>query len=117
MKLSFNSYLSIGLTVIAVILLIYCLSLRNSRDNAVNRLDKLNEQLNTLTATNKDLKGTIDLLKIEAEQNDRYIVDLDNKRKESESRANELLNRFRNDKRTNQTINTWANQSLPNGLY
>lgn len=117
MKLSFNSYLSIGLTVIAVILLIYCLSLRNSRDNAVNRLDKLNEQLNTLTATNKDFKGTIDLLKIEAEQNDRYIVDLDNKRKESESRANELLNRFRNDKRTNQTINTWANQSLPNGLY
>ncbi len=117
MKLSFNSYLSIGLTVIAVILLIYCLSLRNSRDNAVNRLDKLNEQLNTLTATNKDLKVTINLLKMEAEQNNRYIVDLDNKRKESEFKANELLNRFRNDKRTNQTINTWANQSLPNGLY
>ncbi len=112
-----NKYLSIGLTVIAVILLIYCLSLRNSRDNAVNRLDKLNEQLNTLTATNKDLKVTINLLKMEAEQNNRYIVDLDNKRKESEFKANELLNRFRNDKRTNQTINTWANQSLPNGLY
>ncbi len=117
MKLSFNSYLSIGLTVIAVILLIYCLSLRNSRDNAVNRLDKTNEQLNSLIAANKDLRGTIDLLQIQAEQNDRYIVDLDSKRKESEIKANELLNRFQNAKRTNQTINNWASQSLPIGLY
>lgn len=50
MKLSFNSYLSIGLTVIAVILLIYCLSLRNSRDNAISRLDKANQTVTGLTA-------------------------------------------------------------------
>lgn len=114
---SLNKYLLLGLVAISAILLIYCLSLKNSRDNAINKLDKANEQLNSLISTNSDLKNTISKLNEQAELNNKYVRELDKKRKDSEAKANELSDSFKKAKRTNPTINSWSNQPLPNGLY
>lgn len=117
MMQSLNKYLSIGLGVIAVILLIYCLSLRNSRDNAVNSLDRANDQLNQLISSNINLKGSIDLLEQQAKQNRVYITELEAKRTETEKQATKLVQEFKVKKHENQTISSWANQPLPEGLY
>lgn len=117
MKLSFNSYISIGLGITAILLLIYCLSLRNSRDNAVNSLDRANDQLNQLISSNINLKGSIDLLEQQAQQNRVYITELEAKRTETEKQATKLVQEFKVKKHENQTINNWASQPLPNGLY
>lgn len=83
----------------------------------MNKLNKANEQLNSLIRTNSDLKNTINKLNEQAELNNKYVRELDKKRKDSEAKANELSDSFKKAKRTNPTISSWSNQHLPNGLY
>lgn len=117
MKLSLNSYISIGLGITAILLLIYCLSLRNSRDNAVNSLDRANDQLNQLISSNINLKGSIDLLEQQAQQNRDYITNLEQMRVKTQQQADQLIRQFKVKQHSNQTISNWANQPLPEGLY
>lgn len=114
---SLTKYLSIGLGAIAVTLLIYCLLLRNDRDEALNKIDSLNGQLNTVIAANLNLKGSIDLLEKQAEQNRSYITQLEDQKAVTTKKAMEELEKFKNAKKTNQTVNSWADVRLPNGLY
>lgn len=112
-----TKYASIGLGAICTLLLIYCLLLRNDRDDALNKIDSLNGQLNTVIAANLNLKGSIDLLERQAEQNRSYITKLEDQKAETSKRAMEELERFKNAKKTNPPVNSWADSKLPNGLY
>lgn len=110
-------YLSIGLASLLVILVIYCLYLRNGRDNAVNNLNSANSEINRILQVNNNLSSSIELLESQAKQNRHYINDLEQKRLATQQQANQLTQQFRRQQHENQTISTWANQSLPNGLY
>lgn len=112
-----TKYVSIGLGAIAVILLICCLLLRSDRDEALNKIDRLNGQLNTAITANLNLKGSIDLLEKQAEQSRSYITQLKEQRTITSKRAMEELEKFKNAKRTNPPVNNWADIKLPNGLY
>ena len=112
-----TKYLSIGLGAIAVALLIYCLSLRNDRDNALNKVDNLNAQLNTAITANINLQTSINSLEKEQEKNRAYIAGLEEQRTLTSKLALEELERFKNAKRTNQTVNNWADSKLPDRLY
>lgn len=112
-----TKYASIGLGAICTLLIIYCLLLRNDRDEALNKIDSLNGQLNTVIAANLNLKGSIDLLERQAEQNRSYITKLEDQKAETSKRAIEELERFKTTKRTNQPVSNWANTKLPKGIY
>lgn len=112
-----TKYLSIGLGAIAVVLLIYCLLLRNDRDNALNKLDSLNTQLDTAVTANINLQTSINSLEKEQEKNRAYIASLENQKAITSKLALEELERFKNAKRTHQIINNWADVKLPSGLY
>ncbi|AZS50658.1 hypothetical protein DM558_07640 [Entomomonas moraniae] len=112
-----TKYASIGLGAICALLIIYCLLLRNDRDNALNEIDNLNGQLYTVIKTNLNLKGSIDLLEKQAEQNRSYITQLEEQRTITSKKAMEELERFKNAKKTNPPVNSWADSKLPNGLY
>lgn len=112
-----TKYASIGLGAICTLLIIYCLLLRNDRDNALSKIDSLNSQLYTVIKTNINLKGSIDLLEKQAEQNRAYINQLEEQRTITSKKAMEELERFKNAKRTNQPVSDWANTKLPKGIY
>lgn len=112
-----TKYASIGLGAICTLLIIYCLLLRNDRDNALNEVDALNGQLYTVITANLNLKGSIDLLEKQAEQNRTYITKLEEQRTITSKRAMEELEKYKNVKKTNPTVNSWADARLPNGLY
>ncbi|AZS50408.1 hypothetical protein DM558_06295 [Entomomonas moraniae] len=112
-----TKYASIGLGAICALLIIYCLLLRNDRDEALNKIDSLNGQLNTAITANLNLKGSIDLLEKQAEQNRSYITQLEEQRTITSKKAMEELEKFKNAKKTNPPVNNWADIKLPNGLY
>lgn len=112
-----TKYLSIGLGAIAVFLLVYCLMLRNDRDEALYRVESLNNQLNSAIVANLNLKTSIDSLEQEAEKNRLYITTLEEQKALTSKLAMEELEKFKNAKRTNQSVNNWADAKLPNGLY
>lgn len=114
---SLNKYLLLGLVAISAILLICCLSLKNSRDDAVNSLDRANDQLNQLINANVNLKGAIDLLEQQTQQNRKYITDLESRKTESVEQANKLSQEFKTKRHENQSISDWANTKLPGDLY
>lgn len=114
---SLSKYLTTGLGAICALLIIYCLLLRNDRDNALNEIDSLNSQLNTVIAANLNLKGSIDLLERQAEQNRSYITKLEDQKAETSKRAMQELEKFKTTKRTNQPVSNWANTKLPKGIY
>lgn len=93
-----TKYASIGLGAICTLLIIYCLLLRNDRDNALNEIDSLNSQLYTVIKTNINLKGSIDLLEKQAEQNRGYIIQLEDQKSVTTKKAMEELERFKNAK-------------------
>lgn len=112
-----TKYASIGLSAICTLLIIYCLLLRNDRDNALNEIDNLNGQLYTVIKTNINLKGSIDLLEKQAEQNRGYIIQLEDQKSVTTKKAMEELEKFKNAKKTNPPVNNWADSKLPTGLY
>ncbi|AZS50064.1 hypothetical protein DM558_04405 [Entomomonas moraniae] len=112
-----TKYASIGLGAICALLIIYCLLLRNDRDNALNEIDNLNGQLYTVIKTNLNLKGSIDQLEKQAEQNRFYITKLEDQKAETSKRTMEELEKFKTTKRTNQPVNDWVNTKLPKGIY
>lgn len=112
-----TKYASIGLLALLAIAIIYISLVSNQRDNALDSLDRANSHISQLQQANINLKGSIDLLKKQAVQNRAYITALEFKRTETEKQANQLTQQFRRQQHENQTISTWANQSLPNGLY
>ena len=105
-----TKYLSIGLSAIAAVLLIYCLSLRNDRDEAIN-------QVKSLYQANISLTSSINSLEKDQEKNRAYIASLEKQRTLTSKLAMEELEKFKNAKRTNQTVNSWADVKLPSGLY
>lgn len=117
MMAAIKKYLSIGLAGLLVLAVIYCLLVSNQRDNALNKLDKANEQVSGLIKDNKGLKGTIDLMRKNAEEDRRYMADLEKREAETEEKTNSLELKFKKAKNENKTINTWANDKLPVGLY
>ncbi|AZS49982.1 hypothetical protein DM558_03960 [Entomomonas moraniae] len=112
-----TKYLSVGLGAIAVLLLIYCLILRNDRDNALNEIGTLNGWLYTVIGANLNLKGSIDLLEKQAEQNRGYITKLEDQKAETRIKAMEELEKFKSTKHTNQPVSDWANNKLLKGIY
>lgn len=112
-----TKYASIGLGAICTLLLIYCLLLRNDRYEALSKIDSLNGQLNTAITANLNLKGSIDLLEKQAEQNRSYITQLEDQRAVTTKKAMEELEKFKTTKRTNQPVSDWANTKLPKGIY
>lgn len=114
---SLNKYLSVGLGAIAVLLLIYCLLLRNDRDNALNKIDSLNGQLNTAITANLNLKGSISILQKQEETTRKYVSNLEKVREDTIEEHSQKVNKFKHVKNSNETINIWANTKLPDGLY
>lgn len=112
-----DKYLVLGLVLMLLLTVIYSLFIRNQRDHAINKLDIANGQINGLIKTNLDLKGSIDLLERQDQQNRVYITTLEAKRAETEKQASKLSHDFKVKRHENQTINDWANQPLPSGLY
>lgn len=112
-----TKYLSIGLGAIAVILLIYCLLLRNDRDNALNEIDSLNGQLDTVINANCTLTESNILLEKEQVKNRAYITQLEDQKAVTTKKVMEELEKFKATKRTNQPVNDWANTKLPKGIY
>lgn len=113
---SLNKYLSVGLGAIAVLLLIYCLLLRNDRDNALSKIDGLNTQLDIAVTANVSLQSTVSAYKREQEATHKYITNLEIRKQETDNEYNRKTKEFRHVKNTNQNINTWANTKLPDGL-
>lgn len=111
------NYPSIGLGILLILCIIYTLFVSNQRDNALDSLDRANSHINQLQQANINLKGSIDLLEQQAQQSRVYITELEAKRTETEKEATKLVQEFKVKKHENQTINNWASQPLPNGLY
>lgn len=112
-----TKYASIALVSLLFIAIIYISRLSNQRDNALGDLDRANSRITQLQQVNINLKGSIDLLEKQAQQNRDYMTDLETKRTETEKQANKLAQDFKVKKHENKNINTWANQPLPTGLY
>lgn len=112
-----TKYLTIGLGAIAVILLLYCSQLRNKRDEALAKLDNLNQQLNTAVSANLSLQKTLTALKIEVAKNIIYIKGLEENKRRTESDYQRQIEDFRHVKNSNKTIDDWANSKLPVGLF
>lgn len=111
-----TKYLSIGAGVFVVLLLIYCLLLKNDRDNALSKIDRLNGQLNTAIKANIALKGDVDLLNKQLALNDAYIDGLEQRKRNTEQVITPIKNQFKQAKHENPSINDWAGQPLPSGL-
>ena len=112
-----TKYFSIGLGAICTLLIIYCLLLRNDRDNALSKIDSLNGQLNTVIKANCTLTESNTLLEKEQVKNRAYITQLEEQRTITSKKAMEELEKFKNVKKTNPPVNNWADSKLPNGLY
>ncbi|UYZ83188.1 hypothetical protein MTZ49_11325 [Entomomonas sp. E2T0] len=112
-----TKYASIGLVALLAITIIYISILSNQRDKALLQLNSAESQIIQLVDINKNLNGSIDLLESQAQQNRVYITKLEAKRTETEKQATKLVQEFKTKKHENQTINNWASQPLPNGLY
>lgn len=110
-------YAYIFMILLALCVAGYIKLLKDSRSNALYKLEIANTQINQLISLNSDLKGTIDTLVKNAEEDRAFISDLEKKRKETEDKANSELNTFKRAKRESQNISDWANQPLPLGLY
>ena len=112
-----TKYSFIAFLVLLLISAFYILLVSNQRDEALERLDRANSHITQLQQSNINLKGSIHLLEKQAQQNRDYITDLESKRTNTEQEANKLAQEFKTKKNENQTINKWASQPLPNGLY
>lgn len=112
-----TKYSLISLVALLLISLVYISIVSNQRDMALERLDRANSYIIQLQQANINLKGSIDLLEQQAQQSRDYITDLESKRTETEKQATKLAQEFKTKKHENQTINNWASQPLPSGLY
>lgn len=111
-----TKYASIGLGAICTLLIIYCLLLRNDRDNALNKIDSLNGQLDVAVTANLSLQSTVSAYKRQQEAAHKYITNLEISKQETDNKYRREIERFRHVKNSNETINTWANTKLPDGL-
>lgn len=73
-------YIMLVLCAIIVLLLLYCLMLKNDRDVVLSELISLNSQLNVAIKSNVTLKNSVVLLEKKASQNRAYILYLENQR-------------------------------------
>lgn len=73
-------YIMLVLCAIIVLLLLYCLMLKNDRDVVLSELIRLNSQLNVTIKSNVTLKNSVVLLEKKASQNRAYILYLENQR-------------------------------------
>lgn len=112
-----TKYASIALIALLLIALVYISIVSNQRDTALERLDRANSHITQLQQANINLKGSIDLLEQQAQQNRDYITDLEAKRTETEKQATKLVQEFKTKKHENQIINNWSSQPLTDGLY
>lgn len=112
-----TKYLSIGLIGLSLVLVIFCLYFRSERDSALNKLNNANQQVNDLINKNLGLTTAKKELEKDHEIKQNYIISLEKDKAEVSKQANEQIKLFRRQQYENQSISTWANKSLPNGLY
>lgn len=106
-----------GLLILLGLLAIYTVLLRNELDQAVDDYDRANQQIAKLITINRDQAGAIDLLHKQLALNDAYIDGLEQRRSNTEQQAAQAESNFKKAKHENPSINEWANQPLPTGLY
>lgn len=112
-----SKYLWIVALGLVLLALFYVWNLRNQRDKAIDGFNRANQQIAQLIKVNRDQAGAVDLLNKQLILNDAYIEGLEQRRKNTEQVLTPTETKFKKAKNENPTVNEWANQPLPKGLY
>lgn len=113
----FTKYTLVGLVILAFLFCLYTTNLQGQRDKARNDFIKVNEQMAQLIKINNEQIGQINSLNKQLALNNAYISSLEQRKAATKLVFNNAENSFKKATYDNQTINDWANQSLPNGLF
>ncbi len=111
------NYPIIGLIIILVLMVVYISFITKQRDQAIDGFNRANQQIAQLIKINRDQAGAVDLLNKQLALNDAYIEGLEQRRKNTEQVLAPTESKFKKAKNENPSINDWANQPLPMGLY
>lgn len=113
----FGKYMLVGLVILAFLFYLYTSYLLNQRDKARSDFIKVNEQMAQLIKVNDEQTGQINSLNKQLALNNAYINSLEQRRTTTKQLFTHAENSFKKATYDNQTINDWAKQSLPSGLY
>lgn len=112
-----NKYFGVAAFGLVVPVLFYIWCLRHDRDKAVSDFNRANQQVAQLIKINRDQAGEVDFLNRQLTLKDTYINGLELRRNNTEQVLTPIELKFKKAKHENQSVNEWANQSLPRGLY
>lgn len=110
-------YSTVGLILCLVITFSYSLIIKSQRDQVKNQLNSSEHEIAQLKASNKALDQVIQTLEQQNQQNRQYINELEEKRLATQEQTNQQIQQFKRQQHENSTINSWANEPIPSGLY
>lgn len=116
MQRLFN-YSSIALIFCLFIALVYGFVIKGQRDQMKEQLNSSEQKIEQLMASNQSLNQAIKALELQQQQNKEYMAELEQKRLATQQEANQQVQQFKKKQHENSTINSWANQPIPSGLY